>query len=574
MAAISGTLGGRISNLGDAWSNFLNTLGSRSNGIFATAIYWTTQLAKALNWMFTTLDTLRQEGADANYADQLKEEIAQTDELANKIASRGVERGEALKRAVKLQADNMRATIQVYTDEMNAANTADDRKEYLKEQVTFLQEQLKSYEVHYAKKTKADQDDSAKKAKADQESNSKKKMAEKDFTQIVQEAADQRLLVLKDQYYKGEITQKEYEDRQLIEEQRFLSDLIALKKKYGVDATAEELKLKDSLIKNAESSREEFKQMLEDGKKLTGSAWDKALNPNAENPIIDPTNNQELIAHKMLVNAKSNMDLEYAEMQKATDAKMLEIRLNNVDKYGQQAMGAMDVISKFQDAAMNRELKAAGNNTKKKEEIEKKYQEKKRKWAIAQVIIEGIMEVAKIWANVGSTGVGIPIAIAMTAIAVGRTAGEIAVLNSQKFDQGGFTAPGPWDQPQGVVHSDEFVANRYAVRNKSVRPFLDVINMAQRTGQISSLNTDTILRAVESRRGGYASGGYAPPSTSSSPAVISIDPELKVIIAENARAMFEMRAQLAKGFRGDIVLTEFERKQNELNNIRKKTTIS
>ena len=69
--------------------------------------------------MFTTLDTLRQEGADANYADQLKEEIAQTDELANKIASRGVERGEALKRAVKLQADNMRAPFGGYKQSGN-----------------------------------------------------------------------------------------------------------------------------------------------------------------------------------------------------------------------------------------------------------------------------------------------------------------------------------------------------------------------------------------------------------------------------------------------------------------------
>lgn len=69
-------------------------------------------------------------------------------------------------------------------------------------------------------------------------------------------------------------------------------------------------------------------------------------------------------------------------------------------------------------------------------------------------------------------------------------AGVKALVN--KFDTGGFTPSGRWDEPQGVVHSNEFVANRFAVGNPQVRPVLDLIDRAQRSGSISSLTGEDI----------------------------------------------------------------------------------
>ena len=55
------------------------------------------------------------------------------------------------------------------------------------------------------------------------------------------------------------------------------------------------------------------------------------------------------------------------------------------------------------------------------------------------------------------------------------------------FYAGGYTPSGEWDEPKGIVHSNEFVANRYAVANPAVRPVLDLIDSAQRSGTIANL---------------------------------------------------------------------------------------
>jgi hypothetical protein len=52
MAAISGTLGGQISNLGDAWDNLLNTIGNNLAPIFAKALTVTAEFLGALNDLF------------------------------------------------------------------------------------------------------------------------------------------------------------------------------------------------------------------------------------------------------------------------------------------------------------------------------------------------------------------------------------------------------------------------------------------------------------------------------------------------------------------------------------------
>ena len=60
------------------------------------------------------------------------------------------------------------------------------------------------------------------------------------------------------------------------------------------------------------------------------------------------------------------------------------------------------------------------------------------------------------------------------------------------FYTGGFTGPGEWDQPQGIVHSNEFVANRFAVANPAVRPVLNLLDHAQRNGSINNLSSSDI----------------------------------------------------------------------------------
>lgn len=65
-----------------------------------------------------------------------------------------------------------------------------------------------------------------------------------------------------------------------------------------------------------------------------------------------------------------------------------------------------------------------------------------------------------------------------------------AVING--FESGGYTGYGKHDEPKGIVHAGEFVANRYAVSNPSVRPVLDLIDRAQKNNTIGSLTAKDI----------------------------------------------------------------------------------
>ena len=59
--------------------------------------------------------------------------------------------------------------------------------------------------------------------------------------------------------------------------------------------------------------------------------------------------------------------------------------------------------------------------------------------------------------------------------------------------------------PKGVYHANEFIASAPAVRNPTVKPILDIIDIAQRTGTIKNLNLANVLTGVGKQAGGYGS---------------------------------------------------------------------
>lgn len=94
---------------------------------------------------------------------------------------------------------------------------------------------------------------------------------------------------------------------------------------------------------------------------------------------------------------------------------------------------------------------------------------------------------------------------AATAISAAETAAIEALLGMldglvSSFSSGGYTGKGRWDEPRGVVHAGEFVANRYAVANDAVRPVLDLIDQAQKSGSIANLTADDIAAVATPSR--------------------------------------------------------------------------
>ena len=90
-------------------------------------------------------------------------------------------------------------------------------------------------------------------------------------------------------------------------------------------------------------------------------------------------------------------------------------------------------------------------------------------------------------------------------VGAAKAAGEIAAITAAfetakgligSFAVGGFTGSGNWDEPKGVVHAGEFVANHHAVGNPSVMPVLSLIDAAQKSGSVGNLNSADIASVL------------------------------------------------------------------------------
>lgn len=94
---------------------------------------------------------------------------------------------------------------------------------------------------------------------------------------------------------------------------------------------------------------------------------------------------------------------------------------------------------------------------------------------------------------------GLASAAAKTALITAAFETAKAAING--FESGGYTGYGKHDEPKGIVHAGEFVANHYAVSNPSVRPILDLIDRAQKNNTIGSLtakDVSAVLSGVSS----------------------------------------------------------------------------
>ena len=136
--------------------------------------------------------------------------------------------------------------------------------------------------------------------------------------------------------------------------------------------------------------------------------------------------------------------------------------------------------------------------------------------------------------NVAATAPLSFIGVAKAALQIAAIKAGFAVVKGLigNFYTGGYTGGGAWDEPKGVVHSNEFVANRFAVANPSVRPVLDLINQAQRNNTISTLSAADISRVLPGANGGQTI------------VVQNDNPELMRLIAECSQAVGTLHNRL------------------------------
>jgi phage tail tape-measure protein len=91
MNAISKTTGGRISNMKDQWTQFLNTLGSRSTGIINGVIKALTKMVSMFNNAAKSIQQVKQEVLDKNTREAIEGDRKEVKELAKRYKEIGIE---------------------------------------------------------------------------------------------------------------------------------------------------------------------------------------------------------------------------------------------------------------------------------------------------------------------------------------------------------------------------------------------------------------------------------------------------------------------------------------------------
>lgn len=294
----------------------------------------------------------------------------------------------------------------------------------------------------------------------------------------------------------------------------------------------------DYMINQAKRNVEEMKSALaKDG--VTGDKASKMTDKESSdtankiiagssdsiNPVEKYRSQIAAIANLEQLGVISHQDAERRKLEATADtlSSIEEIYSQAYDNIA-QIMGA---VSDYQEAKLSLEtakvekeyderIESAGRNKRQVEKLEKEKEEKvaaiktaanakAMKMEIAQAIAQTAMGALSAYT---STIKGAPypanliLAPVSAGIALAAGAMQVATIKKQHqaeamgYSGGGFTPSGAWNEPQGVVHSNEFVANRFAVGNKNIAPALHLIDSAQRNNTVGSLTADDVTAVL------------------------------------------------------------------------------
>lgn len=220
---------------------------------------------------------------------------------------------------------------------------------------------------------------------------------------------------------------------------------IAIEEKYRIL----EQQLRDKAAKDAEEKRQEEIKAEQQKKQELQSIYEqisllKLSGLEKEQEQLNQAREKELAAVEANEAMKLAIMEKYSELQRQLDDKKieedkakrqeeLEEKIGQYEQYAQAVSSILGSIGQIFEAQKNRELAAAGNNAKKKEEIERKYAKKQQSIAIVQAVISTALAVTKAL----NTQPFLPMGPIMAAVALAAGLAQIATIKSQKFAKGG-----------------------------------------------------------------------------------------------------------------------------------------
>jgi TP901 family phage tail tape measure protein len=356
----------------------------------------------------------------------------------------------------------------------------------------------------------------------------------------------------------------------LIDKDLYLQELDALEidsqsktivrlRAHGFDTSKEEEKLQDTLvdirdagIKETEKAMKElqdqYDKFYEDWDKDTISAM-KDMTPTSA--FAQQLLEDDYLNKKTMEGRRARIEKDYQEdiigaterddKLRELDKETQEKKFQQLEDYARGANTILDAIGTMQEAAKNRELAVAGLTDKQKAAIEKKYALRQQKIAIAQTIIEGIMEVARVNSNVGvNADLTQTLRAFLTGAAVVRTVANVALIQSQQFASGRYPVMGADDKQ--IYQASLLGKVRTGIYNKPTLGLFsekepEIVIDGPTTRNIKA-NFPQILSAIQAARVPQFAGGLYPELGTGQQA---FPVELKDLLIANYRMMQEVR---------------------------------
>ena len=412
---------------------------------------------------------------------------------------------------------------------------------------------------------------------------------------------------------------KEYADKELAKVKELEQQKAQARQEYGLDTFSDQYAARRKKIENDTLLNEQDRQQALTN--LDQQAEEHRLQIRQQYGLASQQElyNAELNQLKMHLQNKEISEEEYEEAVKRMKiAKMKEA----FDYYSNLSSGAVQALQQAEeanvDAKYDAEIEAAKKAGKDTTELEKKKADEKLKiqkkyadvnFAIkaSQIIADTATSIMKAYADLG------PIAGSIAAALMGVTGvAQLAAANAERqkvkrmslngaggassasgarvvtgLESGGsidvereqdgkrFHADydpyrrGFIDKPTVIVgeggygRSREWVASNAAVENPTVAPFLNIIDQAQRAGNIRTLDMN---KYIIQQTQGRAAGGYIAPSTPTPQSM----PTAANHKDEYGKQLLDMLKELRdNGIRSYVALDEFDAQQKLRNQVRR-----
>ena len=373
-------------------------------------------------------------------------------------------------------------------------------------------------------------------------------------------------------YLEGEIkTGEEYTALQIDLEKKFLGEKLAVvgleaheREKLQVKMLESQIKFNESCKKQDEKAEKDRQKVADKTAKERFSVRQKQLrieleeattnhykNLTSEEDFAQEVNNirqryWDDLLHNYQLTEEQRTEIQKEQAEAQTDAEK-EKYDKTMEMHKQYASLVTDIASDFGETIG--EMIANGELSLKnflRETILMALD------ALERVIEISILEITA--KNLAATAPLSFIGAAKAAAQVAAIKAAFAVVKGLvgNFYTGGYTGSGSWDQPQGIVHSNEFVANRFAVANPNLRPIFDAIDVAQRSGNVANLTAEDIAAVA----GPGKSTCTVPVKTPAASATTTTnDPAMVAMLIECTRTLRKLKTRLDEPLVAETYLT-------------------